>query len=317
MIIGDYGIQNRILAPILTNSYALAAREMDLNYSVVLQHSKARGDFADEVLIAALKKLPKRSTIILNVSNRIGKLGSLGLSFRKFCYKNQHKFITSSSLGALSNYDVKTVLKVLNVDYNKMHQRGERINRALDSAREVNIRTKAGTDLTLNIAGVKAIVNSGIYNKFGTGGNIPAGETYIHTVLDKIEGKLVIDGSLRLRDRTLKVRNPVTVKVEKGEMTNISSNYEGNLFKKTLEWAHRTAKKPQTIRKIAELGIGINPNAKILGATVIDEKTQGTIHIANGSNAWFGGEVRSIIHLDHVVRDAILRVDGRMLRINH
>jgi len=316
LIIGDYGASNRVLAPILTNSYALAARELNLNYSVFLQHSKARGDFADEVLIATLKRLPSNSVIVLNVSNRIGKLGSLGLSFRKFCSNHHHKFITSSSLGALSNESLKDVLKTMDVDYKKMNERGEKIKRVLDSGREVHITTRVGTDITMDITGAKAIVNSGLYNAVGAGGNLPAGEVYLPPLDGKVEGRMVVDGSIRLKDKTLLVRNPVTIEVEKGQMTNISSNYEGNLLKSTLEWAHRMSKRPESIRKIAELGIGINPNAQVVGATIIDEKTQGTVHIANGSNAWFGGDIKSIVHLDHVIKNATVRVDGRFLRIN-
>ncbi|MFC2136178.1 aminopeptidase [Bacteroidota bacterium] len=315
LIIGDYGVSNKVLAPILTNAYALAARELDLNYSVCMQNAKTRGDFADEVLIATLKKLPRRSVIVLNVSNRMGKLGALGLSFRKFCYQNEHKFITSSSLGSLTNESLRLVLRTLDVDYKKMDAKGQKIKHALDSAREVNVRTRIGTDITFNIAGVKSIVNSGNYTKHGSGGNIPAGEVYLHPKENKVEGTFFIDGSMRLKDRTLIVRNPVQVDVEKGEITNISGHYEGKLLKETLEWAHRKAKKPQTIRKIAELGIGINPNAKVVGATIIDEKTAGTIHIANGSNAWFGGDIYSIVHLDHVIKNAIVKIDSRILRL--
>ena len=237
------------------------------------------------------------------------------MSFRKYCQKHNHKFITSSSLGTLSNDHLRTVIKTMDVDYKKMESKGQKIKRMLDNGREVNLTTNLGTDLTIDITDMPGIVNSGVYNKFGTGGNLPAGETYICPVLDKAEGKFVIDGSLRLRDKTILVRNPVTVNVEKGSMTTISNNYEGKLFKATLEWAHRRAKRPQTIRKIAELGIGFNPNAKVIGATIIDEKTQGTIHIANGSNSWFGGEIKSIIHLDHVIKNPIIRIDGRTLRV--
>lgn len=314
MIIGDYGSQNRVIAPILTNAYALAARELGLDYSVVMQHSKTRGDFADEVMIAALKRLPKRSLIIMNVSNRIGHLGSLGLSFRNYCYDYKHKFVTSSSLGTLSNDSLKQVLRIMNVDYKQMDTVGQRIKTLLDKGSEVQIRTKGGTDLTIGIKGMNAIVNSGTFNKFGLGGNLPAGEVYISPNLNEVEGTFVIDGSLRLKDKTLLVRNPVKVEVRKGSIVNISNNYEGKLFKDTLEWAHRRSKKPEAIRRIAELGIGINPNANIVGATIIDEKTKGTVHIANGSNYWFGGTLKSIIHLDHVLRDARVRIDGKLLR---
>lgn len=315
LIIGDYGSQNRVLSPILTNAYALAARELGLNYSVLSQNAKARGEYADEVMQAALRKLPRRSVIVMNISNRIGKLGSLGRSFRGFCNEKEHKFITSSSLGSLTNSDLKYVLKTLDVDYKKMHANGERIKRMLDSGREVNVRTKIGTDITFNINGVKAIVNSGKYTAVGAGGNMPAGEVYLHPVKDRVEGVFYIDGSMRLKDKTLVVRNPVKVEVEKGVITNVSNHYEGMLFKQTLEWAHRRAKYPESIRKIAELGIGINPGAEIVGATIIDEKTMGSVHIANGSNAWFGGELRAIIHLDHVLRNVSVRVDNRLLKI--
>ncbi|NQU98880.1 aminopeptidase [Candidatus Woesearchaeota archaeon] len=315
LIIGDYGVRNRVLSPILTNAYALAARELDLNYNVLMQNAKTRGDFADEVMINSLKRLPKRSIIVMNVSNRIGMLGSLGLSFRRFCRNNEHKFVTSSSLGSLANDSLRDVLNVLNVDYKRMNSKGEKIKRLLDSAREINVRTKIGTDITFDVTGSKSVVNAGNYAATGAGGNMPAGEVYIYPKLDKVEGTFYIDGSMRLKNKTHLVRSPVRIDVEGGEIVNVSSNYEGNLFKQTLEWAHRRAKRPQTIRKIAELGIGINPNAKIIGATIIDEKTIGTVHIANGSNSWFGGEIKSLVHLDHVIRNAIVKVDGRLLRV--
>jgi hypothetical protein len=315
LIVGDYGFKNRLLSPIITNAYALAARELELNYSVFLQDSKERGEYADEVLLETLKKLPRGSIIVLNVSNRIGKLGQLGLSFRKFCNKNNHKFITSSSLGGLTNGSLKNFLKTLNVDYKKMHKKGERIKKALDSGNEINITTKLGTDIAMDIADSRAIINSGLYNYSGAGGNMPAGEVYLPPLIDKTEGVFIIDGSIRLRNKTLKVKTPVKVVVEKGEIVYISSNYEGSLLKETLNWAEKKSKHPEGVRKIAELGIGINSNAEIIGATVIDEKTRGTIHIANGSNKWFGGQILSIVHLDHVIRNAVVKIDGRLLRL--
>ena len=103
--------------------------------------------------------------------------------------------------------------------------------------------------------------------------------------------------------------------MEEGLITNISRNKEGKQCKGTLGWAQRRAKRPITVRKIAELGIGMKPHEKIRGATIIDEKTIGSVHIANGSNAWFGGDIRAILHLDHVIKDAMVKADGRVLRV--
>ncbi|MBU0666158.1 MAG: aminopeptidase [Nanoarchaeota archaeon] len=315
LIVGDYGTKNNLLSPLLANAYALAARELELNYSVVMQHSKAREDAADEILVASLKKLPDRSSIILNVSNRIGSLAGLGKSFRKFCHDHNHKFLTSSSLGSLPSDDVKYVLKSLSVDYKAMSRNAERIKNILDGASEIWVYTKAGTDISYNVEGFKAVVNTGIYNKFGMGGNLPAGEVYIPPNKTKVNGSIVIDGSLRLKNKTMLVNNSVKLEVKNGEIIKFSAGYESRLLKETIEWAHARSKHPWGVRRIGEFGIGINPNAQLIGATVVDEKMLGTAHFAIGSNAWFGGTIYSIIHLDQVFKNPIIKVDGRFLRV--
>ena len=55
--------------------------------------------------------------------------------------------------------------------------------------------------------------------------------------------------------------------------------------------------------------------AIIIGATIVDEKKLGTAHIAIGSNYWFGGPIRTIIHLDQIMKDVTIEVDGEKLRI--
>jgi leucyl aminopeptidase (aminopeptidase T) len=53
-------------------------------------------------------------------------------------------------------------------------------------------------------------------------------------------------------------------------------------------------------RVIGELGIGVNPGARITGNMLEDEKAIGTAHIAFGNNADFpgGGNNHSQIHRD-------------------
>ena len=70
----------------------------------------------------------------------------------------------------------------------------------------------------------------------------------------------------------------------------------------------RTAK-PGT--NLAELGVGTNERAQLTGQVLEDEKILGTVHIAFGASAGIGGTVTVPIHLDAVVLDATLDVDGR------
>ncbi|HOY67834.1 MAG TPA: aminopeptidase, partial [Candidatus Ozemobacteraceae bacterium] len=64
-------------------------------------------------------------------------------------------------------------------------------------------------------------------------------------------------------------------------------------------------------RVLAELGVGLNPAARLCGSMLEDEGCRGTVHLGFGSNATIGGRNRVPFHLDMVLRHADLRVDDR------
>ncbi|MBV9732484.1 MAG: aminopeptidase, partial [Verrucomicrobia bacterium] len=64
---------------------------------------------------------------------------------------------------------------------------------------------------------------------------------------------------------------------------------------------------------IAELGVGTNDRAMVSGNILEDEKVLGTVHIALGNNASMGGTVNVPIHLDGLIRNATLYVDGELV----
>ena len=43
---------------------------------------------------------------------------------------------------------------------------------------------------------------------------------------------------------------------------------------------------------------------------VLDEKARNTAHIAIGSNYWFGGDIYTFLHLDQVMKNPKIYVDG-------
>jgi leucyl aminopeptidase (aminopeptidase T) len=63
-------------------------------------------------------------------------------------------------------------------------------------------------------------------------------------------------------------------------------------------------------RTIAELGIGTNPNATITGVILEDEKVEGTVHFAFGTNTSIGGANQASVHIDALVRNALVELDG-------
>jgi leucyl aminopeptidase (aminopeptidase T) len=62
---------------------------------------------------------------------------------------------------------------------------------------------------------------------------------------------------------------------------------------------------------LAELGVGTNDRARLTGNILEDEKILGTVHVAFGASAGIGGTVSVPIHLDVVIVDATLEVDGQ------
>ena len=66
-------------------------------------------------------------------------------------------------------------------------------------------------------------------------------------------------------------------------------------------------------RNIAELGVGTNEKARVTGNPLEDEKVMGTVHVACGSNALFGGTVNVPVHLDCIILNPSLIIDGELV----
>ncbi|MCF7798595.1 aminopeptidase [Candidatus Woesearchaeota archaeon] len=315
LIIGDKGVSpQNMLAPALTHAYSVAANNLGITHSTVYQTTKSRGEPADLIMLKQLKKLPSQSAIVINVSNRMGQMAFLGSSFRNYCKEKGHRFISTASLGMVDNSKLQGILRPLQADTRLLERKAEKVKKTLDNGSELQVFTPAGTDIVLGIADHKAIVASGRYTQPGTGGNAIPAETYIAPDTKSVTGTFVIDGSMRTTKRTHLVQRPVICKIHKGEIVSWNATTESRLLQESLAQAHRMAKSTMGIRKIGELGIGLNPEASIIGSTIVDEKAAGTAHLAIGSNAWFGGDVRAPIHLDQVFKEPLFKVDGRLLR---
>jgi leucyl aminopeptidase (aminopeptidase T) len=249
------------------------------------------------------------------MSDKLGSLGDMGKSFRKFCQKKDHRFISALSLGDLTTNHVDSVIEAVDVEYKPLKALHDRMKNELDNANEVHIRTKAGTDLHYNVEGMSAISADGIYHDPGSGGNMPAGEVYIPCKGKKVEGKVVIDGSSRNHKHTVVIKEPITLDIKDGSIVNITGGDEAKKLQEALEWAASKSKHPKSVYRVGELGIGLNPKAKIIGSTLVDEKTLGTAHIGIGSNYWFGGSIYAKIHLDQIFRDPQITIDGKKLEV--
>ena len=315
LIIGDKGFKDRRISSVMAGAYYLAAEEFKLNAKLILQAIKSRGETADPDVISSLESLEEKSIVFVLASDKLGSLNELGKSYRKLCKKKRHKFVSALSLGDLDTRRLNEVISAVDVNYPLMKIQHDKLKDLMDNGNELHITTKAGTDFYYNIKGMLSVAADGNYTEPGKGGNLPAGEVYIPPNGKNVDGIIVVDGSSRNHHHTTLIKNPIKLKVEEGKISEISGKEEAKQLEKALEWAEGHSKYPGSVRRIGEFGIGLNPNAKIIGSTLVDEKTLGTAHIGIGSNYWFGGNIYAIIHLDQIFKDPEIKIDGELLKI--
>ena len=219
------------------------------------------------------------------------------------------------------------------IDYKELQERCVKLGEVFKNAVSVHVTAPGGTDLIVPINGRNLLSDDGDFSKPGTGGNIPAGEVFISPVVggsqlkgadgkvleqqsDGCEGVIVYDGSMTFSDGDSIIETPITCKVEKGYVTDITGGAEAKRLLKTIVEAElrpfvleKEGKLPQgqaaiykkNARNIGELGIGLNPAATITGNMLEDEKAFHTCHFAIGEN--YDNDAPSLIHLDGVVRE--------------
>lgn len=189
-------------------------------------------------------------------------------------------------------------------DYNVVSRLTKKVASRFERATEVGVEALAGTELTFSIAGRKPHADTGMFHAPGDFGNLPAGEVFIAPVEGTAEGHVVIDGSMA----GIK-GGRIEISVERGVAVKISGNYSQKLVRML------DAVGPKA-RNIAEFGVGTNPNARLTGNILEDEKVLGTCHIALGDNSTFGGRVRAGIHVDGVILKPTVKLDGKILMMN-
>jgi aminopeptidase len=161
---------------------------------------------------------------------------------------------------------------------------------SLQDAAQIHITTKEGTDILL---GVKDRIFSGdVGVSAGEMCNLPCGEIYCAPLETEANGVVVFNASIG--DIGL-LKEELKVFINAGKITRFESK-DAELVRRISELTNIDYE----AKVIGELGIGINPGARITGNMLEDEKSLGTAHIAFGNNADFpgGGKNNSQIHRD-------------------
>ncbi|GMO41548.1 MAG: aminopeptidase [Termitinemataceae bacterium] len=297
-----------------------AATEFGGNAVLVFQREKTQIDFSEKCVLAAFEAKPQ---VVISISS--GKLGkdekgiAGAYTFKGKVYDHifhLQQFGEKSCRAFWSPaVTVDSFLRTVPIDYALLKKRCTAINEVLDDAVNVRVSAPGGTDILIGLQGRKAKSDDGDFSFMGAGGNLPAGESFISPQNGTSNGTIVFDGSISLHDKDIIIEEPIICEVQNGFVTSINGGKEAAMLQETISLAETNAlmfeKNGRIIagmgevykknaRNIGELGIGLNPNAKISGNMLEDEKAFCTCHFAIGQN--YDEDAPSLIHLDGLVK---------------
>lgn len=186
-------------------------------------------------------------------------------------------------------FDFSMLEGAMNVDWKALAKRTRSIAKIINTAQDIELKTRNGTQLSFSKAGRKAYADTGILTKAGSFGNLPAGEAYLAPLEGTANGRLVLEWA-----PTRELASPVTLIIKKGVVVEVIGDepFAGYLRSRLNERTENS--------NIAELGIGTNDKAERPDNILESEKILGTIHIALGDNSSFGGSVRTPFHQDFI-----------------
>ena len=188
----------------------------------------------------------------------------------------------------------------MTADYKEVAENAKDLIKAFERALKVHITTDEGTDITLNIEGREFETDAWI--EPGNMGNLPAGEIWCAPIEDEANGTIFVNGSIGDLGG---VSRPLKIIVKNGKIESFESEDSALLAK-----VKELTTLDQMASVIGELGIGLNPKARLTGNLLEDEKAGGTAHIAFGYNENMpGGKNNSKTHRDFLFYNPTFEVE--------
>jgi leucyl aminopeptidase (aminopeptidase T) len=193
----------------------------------------------------------------------------------------------------------------MTADFVEIRKVAERLRDRLAAGKRVHMTSPAGTAVTAVVEGRKPVGwLTGICRNPGETSAFPGGEVSFPPVEGTTEGRIVFE---HIMSDIGRLATPITLAVSKGWCTKIEGGAEARALEAHIDGV-------ENARNIAELGIGLNPKARLRGEITEVKKRLGTAHMALGdSAAGYGGAVVSEVHLDGMILDAHIELDGEVI----
>jgi len=290
---------------------------------LMVQPAKTSVEYAENTVLKAMEAAPE---IIISISSiKMGKdpfgmnVGYIGRDGQK--YDHIYHLLMEGGRrirGFWSPSITKdTFERTVAVDYSEMQAVSRRLKEVLDAGESVHVTAPGGTDVRFSIKGRQAKLDDGDLRAPGTGGNLPAGETYISPVNGSTEGVICFDGTVDLVTSFPIPKVPVRVVFKDGYVSEVTGDEVATALLDVIKMGESKARAisnpemERNARHLGEMGIGLNYAAKMIGNMLEDEKVGRTVHFAIGMN--YDNDANAFIHQDCLVKEPSVWVDDRQI----
>jgi leucyl aminopeptidase (aminopeptidase T) len=200
-------------------------------------------------------------------------------------------------------------------DFNKIRDTISRFGVHLRRRRKIRVTSPEGTDLRFEVDPKKwNKEDSGICNRPGMVTNLPAGKIFNALIQGTAKGDLYIDGSFD----SMVLSEPLRFKVNDGVATDIKGGPEAQRVRHLFAEAANLmpAKDQSSVWTISQFGIGLNPNAKLIGNALEDEKVLGSCYFSIGLDGSRSEGNHPGILTSGIIREPTIFIDGEPLVIS-
>ena len=194
---------------------------------------------------------------------------------------------------------------ITNVDTGLLDKLGTELTELTKKAKMMRINSKAGTDISFNLEGRPIFLDTGVTSKTHPEGFL-GGQISWAPVEDTTNGTLVFDGSIWPPDEVGLLREPVTLRVEHGKITEFSDNKQSRAYKKWLDGFD-----DPNMFNIAHACYGFNPGARLTGNILEDERVFGVVEFGIGAqgSSFQGNAGQARSHTDGIVLEPSVWLD--------
>jgi len=194
----------------------------------------------------------------------------------------------------------------LYVDFDRQGEICKRVSELIEGD-EIVITTDLGTDFAAKITNRPSVPQYGRSLERGTASSPPDIECAIGAVEGTANGIVYIDGSIPHPELGL-ISEKIKLTIKDSKIVDIEGGEEAEKLKKVL----KNFGDPN-VYIVGEIGLGLNPKCKLSGRMLEDEGTMGTVHLGLGDSTSFHGITKSKYHLDVILKDPTVMVDGKVI----